>query len=499
MAALPPCAASPPAPESARSAAGAMVLAVLALTALRLLWLAAKPLDLYPDEAQYWLWSRHLAFGYFSKPPLIAWLIALTTAIFGNGEFAVRVSAPLLHAIAAFFIYGIGLRLYDRRVGVWSALAYASLPGVSVSAFLMSTDAILLPCWAGALYAFVRAREEGGKKWWVWTGIGIGAGLLAKYAMVYFFLSAFALVLIFRSERRHLKGLLAASGIAFLILLPNLWWNWRHSFASVGAVEANAALGGSLFHPLAFLRFFGSQFGVFGPLFFAVLVFLLVRPRALAEPRSRLLAAFILPALLIILIESLLSRAHANWAAPAYVAATVLVVARLIESGRPGLIRLSIVFHLVAVALIWGGAEALPAFGVSLPARYDPLHRLKGWRTLGERVGAVLAQHKGYGLLADDRETLAALVYYVHPHPLDAVGWNPTRQIKSEWDLTNDVSRYPGRNFLVVSMHHLAGQMRPSFASLTPLGHLVIPVDPGFARRYSLYLAQDFKGYLRRR
>jgi 4-amino-4-deoxy-L-arabinose transferase-like glycosyltransferase len=392
---FPASAASASAPERAGPAWGAMLLAVLALTALRLLWLATNPTDLYPDEAQYWLWSRHLAFGYYSKPPLVAWLIALSTALFGNSEFAVRLSAPLLHALAAFFVYGIGSRLYDRRVGLWSALAYLTLPGVSVSAFLMSTDAILLPCWAAALYAFIRAREEEGARWWVLTGIAIGAGLLAKYAMVYFFLSAFALLLLCPAERRHWKGLLAASGIAFLVFLPNLLWNWENGFASFAAVERNAALAGPLFHPLALLLFFGAQFAVFGPLFFAALVWLVARPRVLAEPRAHLLAAFILPALGIVLAESLLSRAHANWAAPAYVAATVLVVAALLQHGRRGLIHFSIALHLLSVALILGAAELLPAWGVSLPARYDPLHRLKGWRALGESVGSVLAQHKG--------------------------------------------------------------------------------------------------------
>ncbi|MBO0738304.1 MAG: glycosyltransferase family 39 protein, partial [Alphaproteobacteria bacterium] len=75
-----------------------MLAGVAALTVLRLLWLALQPADLFPDEAQYWFWSQQLALGYYSKPPLVAWLIALTTHLFGDGEFAVRFAAPLLHA-----------------------------------------------------------------------------------------------------------------------------------------------------------------------------------------------------------------------------------------------------------------------------------------------------------------------------------------------------------------------------------------------------------------
>src|SRR5579863_10704572 len=85
----------------------AMLAAALAITLLRLLWLAVQPAGLYPDEAQYWLWSRHLAFGYYSKPPLVAWLIALTIAAFGDSEFAIRLPAPLLHAAAAGIVYAI--------------------------------------------------------------------------------------------------------------------------------------------------------------------------------------------------------------------------------------------------------------------------------------------------------------------------------------------------------------------------------------------------------
>src|SRR5215216_2667330 len=160
-------AAAPPATATAERADGLWALAaVAAITAARLVWLAVSQTDLYPDEAQYWFWAQHPAFGYYSKPPLIAWLIALTTFLFGDGEFAVRLSAQLLHAVAAGFVYGIGARLYDGRVGFWAALAYASGPGVSLSAFVISTDAALLPCWAAALYAFIRAREPGGERWW---------------------------------------------------------------------------------------------------------------------------------------------------------------------------------------------------------------------------------------------------------------------------------------------------------------------------------------------
>jgi hypothetical protein len=468
--------------------------AVAAVTAARLLWLAVQTAGLYPDEAQYWFWAQHLALGYYSKPPLVAWLIALTTGLFGNSEFAVRLSAPLLHAVAAGFIYAIGAWLYDRRVGFWSALAYASLPGTSLSAFLISTDAVLVPCWAAALYGFIRAREDNGSGWWIATGIALGAGLLAKYAMAYWLISAFGFVLLVRGERRHLPGLCLALAVGALVCLPNIWWNWSHGFASYRHVGANAELTGSLFHPQALASFVLSQFGVFGPLLFTGLILLCVRPNTLSGPPARLLATFTWPTLLIVLVVSLLSRAEPNWAAPAYISAVVLVVAAALARGYRGALIFSIALHLAAAIVVFGGSEALAAWGADVPAIYDPLHRLRGWRSLGDQVGEALVTHPGLRLMADDRELLAALIYYVHPHPFDAVEWEPVPGATDQWRLANNERNHRGEDFLAVTEHELYAQMRPEFAELTELAIITLHTGPAGGQTYVLYIARDYRG-----
>src|SRR5208282_4235503 len=234
-------------------------------------------------------------------------------------------------------------------------------------------------------------------------------------------------------------------------------------FATYLHTRDNAELHGALFHPDALLDFLISQLGVFGPLYFAAMLVLFVSPTRFGGPPVRLLTAFAWPTLAIVTIVSLLSRAQANWAAPAYVSAVILVVEAALSRGWRRTVIFSIALHLAAALAIFGGSEIIANTGLSVSPRLDPLHRLRGWDTLGNAVASELAAHPGLRLMGDDREILAALIYYVRPHPFDAVAWDPIPGISNQWDLENNLSRHRGESFLAVTVHDLAKQMRPDF------------------------------------
>lgn len=473
------------------------IFVIFALTLVRLVWIAAGTTDLYPDEAQYWLWSLTPDWGYYSKPPVVAWLIAATTALAGNdNEIAVRLSAPLLHFGTALMVYAVAQRLYDTRAAFWSSIAYATLPGVWVSSIIISTDAPLLFCWSIALYAFVRAREPGGERWWLAVGAAAGAGLLAKYAMAYWLLSAALFLATYRDERRHFPRFLGGVVLALLIYLPNFLWNQSHRFVSYRHTEANAAFTGSLFHPDKFLSFFGSQFGVFGPVFFAALILCAVLARrSLNNRRDAMLAFFALPTLVMMLMVSFISRAEPNWSAPTYVSATVLVVAFLLAHGQRILILGSILLHTGVVVVAAGLKPAAHLVGHDLRGKYDPLHRLKGWHTLGSAVTRMMMETPGVHLLADDRELMAALVYYVRPHPINGLKWNAMGGIHDQFDLTAHPESFVGQDFLMVSFRNDVDEIVACFQDAGPIERITIPLGGGDSRTYRVQLLRGFKGY----
>jgi 4-amino-4-deoxy-L-arabinose transferase-like glycosyltransferase len=472
------------------------LLVLLGVTVARLIWLRVGGLDLYPDEAQYWLWSLTPDWGYNSKPPMIAWVIRATTMLLGDDPAGIRIASPLFHFGTALVVFQIARRLYDARIASWSAIAYATLPGVSASSLLISTDVPLLFCWAVALYAFVRAREREGWGWWIAVGVAAGFGLLAKYAMAYWLLSALLFLLAVRDERRHLPRFLAASALALAIYAPNLLWNLDHNFVSYRHTEANAGINGLALHPGAFLEFLGSQFGVFGPVFFAtLLVIVVLLRRALKDLRAQLLAVFALPTLAMMLAVSLLSRAHPNWSAPTYVSATILVVAFLIEHGRAVLVTSSVIFHIALVAVLLPARDIAQAAGWDMPGRWDPVHRLRGWARLGNSAAALLREQPDAKVLSDNREVLAALIYYVVPHPFDALKWNTGGSVHDQFDISSDAKTHVGENFLYVGPRQGVGELPKYFASVGSVGHVTINLGGGTTREFLVARLNGFKGY----
>ena len=183
--------------------------------------------------------------------------------------------APLLHFATALAVFALAQRLYDARVAAWSAVVYATLPGVSASAVIMSTDAPLLLCWAVALLC-LRARARRGRALVAGASASPrGLGLLSKYAMAYWLVSALLYLLAYRDERRHLPRVSRRDArSAFSSMRRISPGTSRTASPAIITPTDNAAFHGLLFHPGHFLLFFGSQFGVFGPLLFAALIVL---------------------------------------------------------------------------------------------------------------------------------------------------------------------------------------------------------------------------------
>lgn len=477
---------------------------VAALAMARLIALFRTPLELYPDEAQYWLWSRTLDFGYYSKPPVIAWSIWATTALGGDSEAWVRLSAGLYQAGATVVVFLIGRRLYGGAVGLAASALYALMPGIQLSALVAATDAPLLFFMGLAILAYLALLDaEPHRRLPIAVGLGaaLGMAFLSKYAAIYFVVGVAVHLAVSREARAAWSPASAGAAVAALgaVLAPNLAWNATHGFATFQHTAANAAWSGvQLFNLAEMAAFVGSQFGVFGPIPLAALivgVVLAVRRRSL-DARDLTLLCFTLPPLLIVTGQAFISRANANWSGAGYLAGSVLVAAWLV--------RWRARRWLIAALALQGAVAAFFLAAVISPALADKvglangLKRARGWSQTTDMILDRAEREPGLTAIAvNNRFLFYAVSYYGRDRlgfstpPL--VSWllmeGPRNQAETAAPLTDEIG---GRVLMVSYEGWRREEMEADFARTSGVEIVGVWLDRKHRRRIEMFVGEDF-------
>jgi 4-amino-4-deoxy-L-arabinose transferase-like glycosyltransferase len=492
-------------PDSTAKDLRAALMLTLALAVVRLVALFRTPLELYPDEAQYWLWSRTLDFGYYSKPPVIAWAIWATTAIGGDGEAWVRLSAGLFQAGATLLVFLIGRRLYDGATGLAAAALYGLMPGIQLSALVAATDAPLLFFLGLSILAYVALLQETDSRRRTPLALGLGAALglafLSKYAAVYFVIGVAVHFAASPAARKawDLRSAAAALLALAAVMAPNLAWNAAHGFATFQHTAANAAWSGvQLFNLAEAGLFLLSQFGVFGPIPLGVLIVGV----ALALLRKRLSAAdltllcFTLPPLIIVTAQAFISRANANWSGAGYLTGSILAAAWLLRwRARRWLIGGLAIQGVVAAAFL--AAVISPALADKMGLA-NGLKRARGWSQTADLILNRAALEPGLTAIAvNNRFLFYATAYYgrerLAQSGVPLASWllmeGPRNQAETAAPLTPAI----GKRVLMVSYEGWRrAEMEADFARASGLEIGSVWLDRRHKRKIEMFTGEDF-------
>jgi 4-amino-4-deoxy-L-arabinose transferase-like glycosyltransferase len=404
---------------------GPVLLILIVLTLVRLVALQISRVDLFFDESQYWAWSRELSFGYFSKPPLLAWLIWGAGHVCGDTEACIRSAAPLLNLGTSLAAFAIASTLYDSRTAFWAAMLVAFGTGSVFSTRIISTDVPMVFFWSVALLAYVHLLFRSDWRWAALLGVAIGGGTLSKYAMLYFPIGMVVAAAIEPRARALLAKaeMLIALGAAAVLVAPNLIWNASHGFITIRYAGANVSgepFEPSIVRPLAFLA---EQFAVFGPVVFAVA--LRCFPTIASNktmPEDRVLLAFAICPLLAVTAVSVGVHAYANWAAASFVSLAVLAAAVLVRENYRWLLRASLALG-VAAQLTFIVTDVFAA-RIRLPFRAsNPYSATLGWAALSRTVGELARKRDIKTIVTDRRAYFASLLYYWRDQPENVVSW----------------------------------------------------------------------------
>ena len=398
--------------------------ALAALAALRLIAGALLPLS--ADEAYYWLWSRHLAAGYFDHPPAIAFVIHAGTALFGSVPFGVRIGGILLSFAASWFVWRTGAILArDEKVGALACLFFNLTPMVSVEMLAATPDAPSIAAAAVFCWSLAKVAETKDGRWWLTVGFASGLGLLSKYSAFFLVLGALVWLLTSTSLRRWFASPWPYLGgaLALVLFAPNLWWNGTHGWATFafqfGRIE------GESFTLRYLAEFLGAQLVLATP--FVLVLGVMGLAGAARDERQMLIAAILWPAIAYFAYHSLHARVQGNWPCFLYPLLSVAAALAWQRTDWPGwraaVLRWSKRLAVPVAAMLLLAAYAQALFGVVPMGRKDPLARLLavGFPEVSAKVETLrLSTHAG-AVLTTDYASTAWFAFY-GPGPVVQIG-----------------------------------------------------------------------------
>lgn len=489
-----------------------------------------SPLTLSPDEAHYWDWSRNLDWSYYSKGPLVAWLIRASCEVFaplslsltGDLTAAIRFPAVVCHLaiLTGWYILAAGI-FRSSALAVAMTCCAITLPLVRAGAVLMTIDPPFMACWSWSLIAVWRALETGRTRWWIGAGILTATGILAKYTMVLFPAAVVGFLLFHRRSEFRKPGVWLLVAGAVIGWLPVVVWNAQHDWVSFRHVFGQVSEGGH--KPASLLRFLGGQFGMlFG---FWLPAFLLAgwkfRPNRQSEPGIQLLWWVSVPVWLVFVAASLVKSGQPNWPAPAYVGGLLLAVVWTREqlTGHRSRIMLaclalSTMLGLVAIIAIHTPDTFRPLVARlgSQPTATDPYPirrldltaRIAGWKHLATEVDAVRDRVR----VETGREPILAGTHWTVPgemgfycagHPtVYAIGIANRSDRHSQYDVWRpnpiaDAQEFHGQTFVIIG--DIGVELVEAFERIEPPTRTVFTSNGVPIAGWAIWVCHGFRGF----
>jgi len=416
-----------------------LLISLLGISLFRTFYITSGVIDLSPDEAHYWEWSRRLDLSYYSKGPMIAYLIALGTTVSGDNVFGIRIMAVILSALSSVLMYKLGKKMFDELTGTAAAILLQVIPLFSAFGVLFTIDSPFIFFWILSLYLFwkvinhppVSPLGKGGIKggYWLLLGISIGLGLLTKYTMAFFYLCAFFFLIASKENRKLLftKEPYISLILSLIIFSPVIIWNFGNDWVTLKHTAGQANIAGQ-FSLISkdWLKnsseFLGSQIGLISPIIFFMMFYSIFKLRKSENAfRASFLFWFSIPVFAFFFLKSFHGKVQANWALTGYI--TGLIAFSTVFISKWNTIKKSVKWTLIAgifLSLITVAVAHYPA-ALKLSTKMDPTSRSRGWKELGREVSRVseeLSKKGQFFIFSERYQVSSELAFYVKEQPI---------------------------------------------------------------------------------
>ncbi len=445
----------------------AILLAAKAIAAI--VYILSGELPLAPDEAQYWLWSQNLDWGYYSKPPGVAWQIGLGTQLLGNTELGVRLGAVVIGTLLPLAVHRLARNAGLTEKGCfWAAVCMALSPMGWLATVLSTTDGGFVLFWAVAAAEGCRRQPS-----FFGIALAIAAGALFKWPIYLLWIP----VALFH---RSLK-IVPAMALSLIGLLPSLIWNAQHDWATFRHVAATIAgrpgeHSGAPFFNGNFFDFLGAQVALTSPILFGLLIIGLIR--GWKKPGGLRFCAFTTALFLgAYALLAMKQKMQGNWAVFAYPTAMVLVGWQ--AERYPRLAKVGVTLSLT-LTLFLGALPSLQSRNISLFG-WQPSYKLNllrhnlGWN----KLPALLEDYnpeKEFLFAATYQETCALSFYAPGQHRAYFLNLHSVRKNQfSYWPSLEEEEPIGANGYFLARGPAVSEYLQPYFDRVT-----LVAADPLF-------------------
>jgi len=468
--------------------------------------------DLLGDEAYYWDWGRRPDWGYFSKPPMIGWLMGLVGWLSGDAEWGIRLTALLMGTATLAAVFLLARRLFSAHTGFLAATLILLTPGNAGLNLFFTIDALLLLAWSLALLMFWFILEKPTCLWrWGALVLLLGLGVLSKQMMLVFPLLIVVFAALSQQDRVLLRNprLWIAILLGAAFLTPVLLWNQQHQWIMLEHTKHHfdtkeLGLGKWLARTLEFPV---AQALIYSPITFAAVVAVMGLsiwqwPRM--DRRARFLLVFSVPPLVVFLLLSLRQAINPNWPAVYYLPAFILAAAWM---------QGALAFTAPAFWRRWslrvGGAFvlvlhlALPMVFLTQLKTHKKLADLRGWEEAGQQAGACLDKvprpNVTFVLVIGYRYDAAQMAFHMPQHPR-TYRWEASGKVMSQYEVWPGPEERLGDDAMILQVGNdepkpLANVIAQHFEKWEPLGRVEVPLGKNRKRVFDVFLGHRLKSW----
>lgn len=465
--------------------------------------------DLFSEESQYWLWSRHLDWSYYSKPPLIAWINFLTETLFGHSDHVIRFTALGFGLATIAVLYQVAIELFENiRVALIATIILSVSPYFILASTFFTTDTLLLFFWSLTFYLFLKGLKSKSLTIWLWVGVSFGLGCLSKYTMIFFILILLTpfFFLQIPSKSTYIKQLVAMCVMATIMNVPVMWWNYSHGWITIKHVNTLALGENNNFDLGQSLKYVGEFIGgvivINSPFYFIMFLKGYLQNHKLfnhlVKQKIALLTFPVIGTILFFLALSISDPVEVNWPSMAYLTLPLAMAYFVISNGYWRLfVYSSTLTGVLLLLLLFPRVQDKVGLSQIIPIEFDSMMRMAGWRELSERVSQiknVYNEDECVFILSPNYHIASAVSFYMNTDQVVCIEFN---RRKNQFDLWKGINQYENTCCygIYISDQIIPPSITQAFEYEIILENVPIHYRGHLVRNFNIYVLKNFSGW----